>query len=231
MNFRPTFEPKLGEIPGKRKALIPWRDRIRLTMKACLVLLVYLSFTSCNEENPIEPQIFIFNYRILSVENGNSIVANVQSGTTTVANIMGSNPCNFALNFNPESLTTIIPQQNVAGTPGQRGFNISLTTTNAIHIDPQSIAAGCEIVKDLNFQVGTLSATVNLGEPTSIGNLDLSFISNLEYPDVEFFSATITGFNQSTQRASGTFSILKRNVASNPNRLLVIDGSFAFNDR
>ena len=193
-----------------------------------MVGMVCLLFISCGGGNTIEPQFFTFNYREFNVANGDAEINEVIAGTKLISSYFGNNQCNFSLHFNPEN--GIPPSKSVSGNIGEVAFNMRLTSNNAIHINPDSNPETCEVVRDILFQIGRSTETVSLNVPTGIGDFSFVFNNVGELADLEFFSATITSFNPTTQRGTGIFSVLKRNRSANRNRLLAIEGSFAFNN-
>ncbi len=179
-----------------------------------LALLAPLALAACADET------LIFNYGDRA--HSDTLVADVTSGVRTINGVLGNDPC--ILNVNTD-ITSIDDEIN--GTPGQRGFNMSMSVAgpaNRITSNP----AGCVGIEDITIFIGDINATLNVGQETSDGRVEVTIGGQTYRSDRPnaYFRARVTSFDSGAITAAGTFEAMARTFNATPERMVTLTGSF-----
>jgi hypothetical protein len=185
---------------------------------------------ACPNGEPVQPQILTFNYKIrqLHVRDVTDLLNRIRSGQTTVANELGSNPCNFTASFaNPTPpMVPTAPIVHVGGGPGA-GFNLNITTTTPVSITTTNPPT-CQSVDEIAISIGgAQTGGLDVGGRTNLTSAELVVGGTRFTSAVGFFEATLTNFQRPPPGgyASGQFRFVATTQVGNAT--LLGDGSYA----
>ena len=185
-------------------------------------LAIALALVGCgNRGTPVSPQVLSFNYSVRTVPDASALIASVQGGQTTVADLLSQGPCNFTADFS----TRTPPLISVNGTPGETGFNVRLVSTTPVAI-ATSNPPSCSAVAEFEISIGGRSEALALGAQTNLTEGRVWLVDGNRFPTSQFFQARVTTFDPTTRRAGGDFRFIDR-LSPGSNTVMIVEGSYA----
>jgi hypothetical protein len=186
------------------------------------IFMASLALAGCaNRGTPLTPQILTFNYAVRTVPDATALIASVQSGQTTVADLLSQDPCNFTADFS----SATPPQIFINGIPGQVGFNVNLVSTDPVGV-PATNPSSCTALDELEINIGGLSEALGVGAQTSLTNGRVWLADDRQFATSQFFQARVQGFDPASRRSNGDFRFINR-LSAGSNTVLILEGSYA----
>src|SRR5574337_113221 len=122
-------------------------------MKKILVFLAMAALVGlggcANRGTPLTPQILTFNYAVRAVPDASALIASVQSGQTTVSDLLSRDPCNFTADFSSATPPQVFPY----GSPGQTGFNVNIVSTAPVGLSTTN-PSSCVALDEVEINIG-----------------------------------------------------------------------------
>jgi hypothetical protein len=186
-------------------------------------LVVIAALVGCAPNGPpVEPKILTFNYVVASYADPAALIAALQNGQTTVADELPTTPCNFTADAAASTPLSI----DILGTPGQAGFNVTITSATLVNITTTN-PANCQPVSEIAMTIGDANEALGVGGKTNRTSAELVVGGDRFDTNNRFFAGSLTGYNQQTGYASGEFQFAGSSPGTAPNVLLLGHGSFA----
>jgi hypothetical protein len=157
-----------------------------------------------------------------------SIVTALRNGTRTFTDpALNHVNCDFVADYSPSASLNAQPVFHANGTLGQPGFNVDFDGGTLVRVASEQpcpsnsgpIVTGVHVSSDQNITIGSLSHG---------GRIVISVGSTNFTSDHGFIEFTLTSFDSSTHRATGTFQVLTTSDNPGDARVLIVrNGSFS----
>ncbi len=194
-------------------------------MKKILVFLAIAALVGlggcANRGTPLTPQILTFNYAVRAVPDASALIASVQSGQTTVSDLLSRDPCNFTADFSSATPPQVFPY----GSPGQTGFNVNIVSTAPVGLSTTN-PSSCVALDEVEINIGGGSEALALGVPTNLTNGRIWLVDGRRFETSQFFQARVRAFDTANRRSNGDFQFISR-LSAGSNTVLIVEGSYA----
>ena len=194
-------------------------------MKKILVFLAMAALVGlggcANRGTPLTQQILTFNYAVRAVPDASALIASVQSGQTTVSDLLSRDPCNFTADFSSATPPQVFPY----GSPGQTGFNVNIVSTAPVGLSTTN-PSSCVALDEVEINIGGGSEALALGVPTNLTNGRIWLVDVRRFETSQFFQARVRAFDTANRRSNGDFQFISR-LSAGSNTVLIVEGSYA----
>ena len=198
--------------------------------RAGALALVAVLFGCTSSGQPLEPKILSLNYMVIQYSDPaaiSALIASIQSGQTTVADELPTDPCNFTADDGDTAVLSI----DINGIPGDSGFNIAIWTSGLVNITTTN-PTDCQPVSSINMTIGSASEALDVGGQTNNTSAIIvmggnTFNTGDELVSNQFFEASLMGFRPQTGYARGEFQFVSAAPGTAANARLLVSGFYA----